>query len=120
MDFIKYEKYDNEKKSREILIPISCNFLALHKFRKATGVEYTEVNKVMDDIDLIKKLFWFAAETGAKILHEDLQIVEDDVDYILDASYSEFIEMYVNSVMKTVTPLMNTMKAIAGEEIKKN
>lgn len=107
----------NYIKFKDKQLPIVVNFSALKKFQKQTKTPYNDIETIINDLDLITEMFWFALESGCYIDKITTPISKDEIDDVLNDSFGEFIKIYMEDVVKIFAP---ANKDEETTEVKKN
>ena len=93
--------------------------MALKKFQKQTGVAYNDIEKIINDLELLEKMFWFSLESGSAIDGIAVPLKREEAELVLNQSLGDFMKIYMTDVVKIFTPVMEEPQAEA-QEVKKN
>jgi hypothetical protein len=102
-------------------LPVIVNYSALKQFQNKTKKSLSEVEEVINDLELFEQLFYYALQAGHKMEGRICNITKDMCEDILsfDDNYSQFITIFSNDVLKLFKPKQTTSNEVV-EEVKKN
>jgi hypothetical protein len=91
---IKFISYTKEGDKKPTQYPIRLGYIALVKFKQATGKTFEKSMASEDaDIELFEELFWAGLQAGCDVTKTVLDLKREDAPFVLDEVFMDFIAM---------------------------
>ena len=77
---------------KEVKYPVRISYYALKMFKKETD---KELENIINDnnVELLEPLLFYALEAGAKATDKELTVKREDVQWMLDEIWQDFIKV---------------------------